>query len=131
MTIAAGQTATLNVQFDPTAAGADTGQLTIASTATGAGGSILIGLSGTGLPHEVSLSWEAPSNPSVPVTGFNVYRATGGSSSFQRINSSTLSQTSYMDSTPQGGLSYQYYVTSLDAAGAESVPSNDFTATIP
>jgi len=40
-------------------------------------------------------------------------------------------QTTYVDSTPQSGLSYDYVVKSADASGAESAPSNVTSVTIP
>jgi len=49
ITLTGNQTATLTVQFDPTTAGAATGQLTLTSNSSG-GTSTLITLSGTGLP---------------------------------------------------------------------------------
>lgn len=47
VTLAPGQTANLNVQFDPMAPGPASGQLTISSDSSN-GGSIVVGLSGTG-----------------------------------------------------------------------------------
>jgi hypothetical protein len=130
LTLNPGQTATLSVQFDPTATGAATGTLTIASNSS-TGGTTAISLSGTGQPHEVDLSWDAPSNSSVPVSGYHIYRATQGSSSYQLLNSSVDAQTSYTDSTGQSGAAYQYYVTTVDSAGVESGPSNSTSVTIP
>ncbi|MGA3101053.1 MAG: choice-of-anchor D domain-containing protein [Terracidiphilus sp.] len=49
VTLAPGQTTTLSVQFDPTAAGAESGQLSLTSNSSG-GGSTVIVLSGTGVP---------------------------------------------------------------------------------
>jgi fibronectin type 3 domain-containing protein len=37
----------------------------------------------------------------------------------------------YTDVTVVSSMTYGYYVTSFDAAGAESVPSNHVTITIP
>ena len=55
ITLTGNQTATLTVQFDPTTAGAATGQLTLTSNSVG-GTSTLISLSGTGLPILSGLS---------------------------------------------------------------------------
>ncbi|MGB6687459.1 MAG: choice-of-anchor D domain-containing protein [Terracidiphilus sp.] len=55
VTLNPNQTATLQVQFDPTAAGAATGTLTIASNAT-SGGTATVSLSGTGVATLSSLS---------------------------------------------------------------------------
>jgi hypothetical protein len=51
-TLSPGQTATLNIEFNPTAAGAATGQLTITSNSS-TNGSAVIGLSGTGTAASV------------------------------------------------------------------------------
>jgi fibronectin type 3 domain-containing protein len=123
---------TLNVQFDPTATGAVTGQLTIQSNSS-TNGTVTVGLSGTGesASHQVTLTWVAPSSSSDPVAGYNVYRSTGGSSAFTLLNSSVEKQTSYVDTNVQTGLTYDYIVKSVDASGVESTSSNEAAATIP
>jgi hypothetical protein len=123
---------TLEVQFDPTATGAATGQLTIQSNSS-TNATVVIGLSGTGqnVSHQADLSWEAPSSSSDPIVGYNIYRSAGGSSAFQLLNSSVDTQTTYVDSTVQAGLTYEYYVTSVDSSGVQSAPSNEVTAIIP
>jgi Abnormal spindle-like microcephaly-assoc'd, ASPM-SPD-2-Hydin/Fibronectin type III domain len=122
---------TLQVQFDPTTAGAATGQITITSNSS-TNGTALISLSGTGesTSHQVDLSWDAPSSSSDPVVGYNIYRSTGGSS-YQLLNSSPDAQTTYVDNNVVSGTTYDYIVESVDASGNESVASNEATATIP
>lgn len=128
-TLNPGQSVTLSIQFDPTSAGAATGQLSISSTAS----SVVVSLSGTGIAQStsVSLSWNAPSSSPVPITGYNIYRALSGSSSYQLLNSSPDAQTSYTDTTVVGGQTYDYYVESVDSAGATSGPSNTYPVTVP
>jgi hypothetical protein len=128
LTLNAGQTATLSLQFDPTAAGAATGNLTISSDAS-SNSTAVATLSGTGVPMAVDLSWNAPSDSEI--AGFNVYRATGSSSSYSRLNGSVSSPASFTDSTIQAGITYQYYVTTVDSTGAESGPSNTATVVTP
>jgi hypothetical protein len=131
MTLSPGQTVTLNVQFNPTAAGAEAGTLTISSNA--GGGTSTIALSGTGAApasYEVQLSWVAPDSSSDAVTGYNVYRAANGGA-YQKLNSSVNQPTTYSDTTVQTGTSYTYEVMSVDAAGVESAASNIYTAAIP
>jgi hypothetical protein len=128
LTLTAGETATLSLQFDPATAGAATGSLTITSDAS-SNSTAIAALSGTGVPLAVDLSWDAPSDPAI--SGFNIYRATGSSSSFSRLNTSVTSPASYMDATVQAGITYQYYVTTVDSTGAESVPSNTATVVTP
>lgn len=136
LSLNSGQTATLDVQFDPTVTGPATGTLTVVSTSS-ASPTIVISLSGTGVAgsssgsDEVDLSWQAPSSSPDPVAGFNVYRSPSGASAYQQLNSDVLTGTTYTDSTVQAGQSYDYIVKSVDASGAESAPSNTATAAIP
>lgn len=81
--------------------------------------------------HQVDLSWDAPESSPVQVVGYHVYRAPGGSSSYQLLNSSLAVETVYLDTTIQSGLSYNYFVTSIDGSGVESGPSNTVSVTIP
>ena len=81
--------------------------------------------------HQVDLSWEAPASSPVEVVGYHVYRAPAGSSSYQLQNPSVATETVYLDTTVQSGLSYNYFVTSVDASGVESGPSNKVGVTIP
>ena len=123
---------TLEVQFDPTAAGVAAGQLTIQSNSS-TNGTAVISLSGTGqnVAYQVDLSWYAPASSTDPIVGYNVYRSPGGSSAYQLLNSSVDAQTTYVDSTVQAGLTYDYIVESVDSSGVDSVPSNEVTVTIP
>ena len=128
LTLTPGQSATLSVQFNPTVAGTASGKLVVASNSS-TNATATVSLSGVGVPLAVDLSWSAPSSGSV--AGFNVYRATGTSSSFQRLNPSVSAPVSFMDATVQSGTTYQYYVTTIDSGGAESTPSNTATVTVP
>jgi hypothetical protein len=132
VTLSQGQTATLNVEFDPAAAGAATGQVTVTSNSS-TGATAVIGLSGTGetASYSVNLTWDAPTSSPDPVAGYNVYRSPSGSSSYQLLNSSPLGQTSYVDSTVTSGQVYDYIVESVDASGVVSTPSNMAALTIP
>jgi Abnormal spindle-like microcephaly-assoc'd, ASPM-SPD-2-Hydin len=124
---------TLEVQFDPTAAAAATGQLTIQSNSS-TNSTVAISVSGTGeavLQHQVDLSWDAPGSSPAQITGYNIYRAPGGSTSYQQLNSSVVAQTIYVDSTVQAGSSYDYYVESVDSSGTQSAPSNLVAASVP
>lgn len=121
-----GQTAVLNVKFNPNAGGNSSGQISIGSNASG--GAITIGLSGTGYGHNVQLSWNAPSTGAA---GYNVYRAANGGTTFQRLSASKVLTTTYIDSNVQSGVPYSYYVTAVDDTGAESAPSGTTAATVP
>jgi Abnormal spindle-like microcephaly-assoc'd, ASPM-SPD-2-Hydin len=130
LTLNPGQTATLEIEFDPTTAGVVDGTVTLISNSS-TGTTATISLSGTGVAasYQVNLTWDAPTNPSDPVASYNIYRAVSGSSTYQVLNSST--STSYTDMSVANGTSYSYYVESVDASGNQSGPSNVFSATIP
>lgn len=132
VTLKPGQTAVLSLQFDPTAAGAATGTVTITSNAA-SGGTAMITLSGTGTAatsYAIQLSWAAPNSSNDVVSGYNVYRAANGGS-YAKLNSSVNQPTTYTDSTVQSGTAYTYEVMSVDASGVESAASNVYSAAIP
>lgn len=128
VTLNSKQAVTLQVKFAPTAASSATGSLTIRSNAS-TNPTVVVSLSGTGTQHEVDLSWAAPSGASV--SGYHVYRATGSSTSYQVLNSSITSSTSYADKSVTSGTAYTYYVTSVNSSGQESSPSNKISVNIP
>lgn len=130
VTLNPGLAITLDVQFDPMIPGAAAGTLSIQSTSS-TNGMAVVPLSGAGEPHQVALSWDAPASSTVPITSYNTYRSTGGESVFQLLNSSVGPETTYVDKTVQSGVTYDYFVTSIDSTGVESVPSNTVVATIP
>jgi Abnormal spindle-like microcephaly-assoc'd, ASPM-SPD-2-Hydin len=131
-TLTPGQTATLGVQFDPTVLGAATSVLTIVSTSS-SNGTAVIDLGGTGIAssYVVNLSWDAPTDSPVPVSGYNVYRSPAGSSSYELLNSSVDTSTTYVDSTVQDGLSYDYTIESVGQSGVRSGPTSPVNVTIP
>jgi hypothetical protein len=129
LTLNSGQTATLSLQFEPTATGAATGNLTISSNAS-SNSTDVVALSGTGVPLAVDLSWSPPSS-SEPIAGYNIYRAASSAASFARLNASANSPASFTDSTVTAGTTYQYYVTTVDSSGTESTPSNTATVAVP
>lgn len=122
----------VRVQFDPTVVGTATGTLTFTSNSTTGSSSVVV-LSGTGaaVQHQVTLNWSAPASSPVPVSGYNVYRAAAGSTSFLLLNTTADTQTSYVDQNIQAGSSYSYYVKSVDSAGVESLQSGQVSVTIP
>jgi hypothetical protein len=84
------------------------------------------------MSHEVDLSWNAPTDSARPISGYHVYRATAGSSSYQLLNRTVVTQTKFVDLTVQSGHTYDYFVKSVDAStGVESGPSNTIRVTIP
>jgi hypothetical protein len=132
LTLSPNQTATLSVQFDPTTAGAATGQLTIASNAT-TNSTANVSLSGTGQggSYGANITWNAPTGSSDPVAAYNVYRSPSGSSSYQLLSTVASTQLAFMDNGVQVGQTYNYVVESVDPSGNESAPSNMASVTIP
>jgi Abnormal spindle-like microcephaly-assoc'd, ASPM-SPD-2-Hydin len=137
-TLAPGQSTTLNLQFDPASVGNARGTVSITSNSFGRSGTA-IQLTGTGIAAapgapggsaEVQLNWDAPNGSTDPIAGYNIYRSLGGSSQYLRINQSVEAQTAFLDSTVQKGSTYDYYVTSVDPSGLESVPSNTAVAEV-
>ena len=122
----------IQVQFDPGDVGATSGTLAFTSDST-TGATSVVNLSGNGtaIQHHVNLSWNAPVNSPVPVSGYNIYRAIGSSGSYQLLTSLVASQKTYIDVAVVGSTTYTYYVTSIDSAGVESVPSNPVKVIIP
>jgi fibronectin type 3 domain-containing protein len=125
------QTATLKVQFLPTAAGAVTGQLTISNNST-SGSSAAVALSGTGtaVAYSVNLSWSAPTSSPDSVAGYNIYRSLSGGS-LQLLNSTPITGITYVDNSVVSGSTYDYTAESVDANGVQSAPSNQIEVTVP
>ncbi|MGB0082339.1 MAG: choice-of-anchor D domain-containing protein, partial [Terracidiphilus sp.] len=73
--------------------------------------------------YAVDLAWDAPTSSPDPVAGYDIYRAASGSSTYQLLNPSVNSSTSYTDTTVADNTSYTYYIESVDAEGNQSVPS--------
>lgn len=130
VTLNPGLAVTLDVQLDPIITGAATGTLSIQSTSS-TNGMTVVSLSGSGIPHQVALSWDPPVSSTVPVASYKTYRLAAGGSAYQLLNSSAGLQTTYVDKTVQSGVTYDYVVTSVGSTGVESVPSNLVAATIP
>ncbi len=123
---------TIQVKFDPTVTGAASGKLTFTSNSTkGSTSTVTLTGNGASAQHQVTLSWTAPTSSPVQVSGYHIYRAAGGSTSFKLVTPSINSQVTYVDQTVASSTTYAYYVTSVDSTGAESAPSNQITMTIP
>lgn len=129
ITLNPGETAVLNIEFGPAASGSFTGSATITSNSSS--GPIELALSGTCFAHQVALSWAPVESSSDPVMGYNVYRMILGSAAYSKINTALVTTTSYADQNVAGGSTYDYYVTSVDGSGRESLPSNTSQAVVP
>lgn len=133
LTLNSGQSASLEIEFDPTTVGLANGEVTLTSnSSTGVTAQIL--LSGGGVPpqtYEVLLSWDAPVGSSDPVAGYNIYREISGSGSYLLLNSTVNTPTTYTDGGVTPGDSYTYYVESVDSEGNQSSPSTTISVTVP
>ena len=129
-TIAAGQSATMNVIFAPQATGSVTGKVTVSSNANNSPNSVTtLGIGVSSAAHFVTLNW-SPSS-ATGVIGYYVYRSTISGGSFTRITSSPTSGSSYTDTEVVSGETYYYEVTALSSSGAESSRSSQVAALIP
>jgi hypothetical protein len=128
--VAPGQTTTLTATFAPSATGAVTGKISVASNASNSPDSI--SLSGTGVTatvnHSVALSWTASTSA---VIGYNTYSSTVSGGPYTKLTSTPDTLLSYTDSTVQAGQTYFYVVTSVDASNVESDFSTQVSAVIP
>jgi hypothetical protein len=128
-TVAAGQSVSVKLTFTPQASGTATASASFTSDASNS--PALESLTGSGTPppqHSVDLSW-SPSASSV--VGYNLYRGTKSGGPYTRINSVLDASTAFTDSTVQGGQTYYYVTTAVNASGDESRYSNQVRAVIP
>jgi len=129
VTIPAGQSIQVTVQFTPNASGPASGKARFISDASDSPTVEL--LTGTGVApfsHSVDLSWESGGGQPV---GYNVYRGTVSGGPYTMINTSLDSSTNYTDSTVVSGTTYYYVTTEVNAQGQESGYSNVAKAVIP
>lgn len=90
------------------------------------------GTAGTPAPpvaRTVTLTWTA--SVSSGVTGYRVFRGTVSGGPYTQITPSPVTGVSYVDATVESGRTYYYVVTAVDAAGNQSVYSNQATAAVP
>jgi fibronectin type 3 domain-containing protein len=79
--------------------------------------------------HDVTLNWNA--SISSGVVGYNVYRRNASGGPYSKVNSSSVTVTTYNDNAVQPGQTYFYVVTSIDLSDVESSYSNEVMAPIP
>jgi hypothetical protein len=129
LTLAPGQTTSVNVIFAPAASGTVTGNLSVTSNATNSPATVALSATGfVPLAHSVTLGWTASTST---VLGYNVYRGTQSGGPYTKLNSSLVPGTTYTDSTVQSGQTYFYVATAVDSNNVESVYSNQASAVIP
>jgi hypothetical protein len=134
------QKVTFQVWFSPKVAGPASATVTLLSANLSSPGTL--NLTGDGVSssnptppppppptsHSVALTWGASSSQ---VIGYRVYRSDSSGGSYSPLNGSAISNLDYSDSAVTSGNTYYYVVTAVDAAGGESVYSNQAKAVIP
>lgn len=131
ITLNPNSTAVLDIQFDPTTSGAVTGGVTLTDNTSTWTATVTLTGTGQATAYEVQLTWDAPSSSTDSVATYAIYRATGTSSSYELLGSTTASTTAYTDTSVANSTAYTYYVVSVDAEGNQSSPSNTYSVTIP
>jgi Abnormal spindle-like microcephaly-assoc'd, ASPM-SPD-2-Hydin len=129
VTVPAGKSIPVTIQFTPNASGKASGKAGFISNA--ADSPTVEQLTGTGVAqgsHTVDLSWDAGDGKAV---GYNVYRGSAKRGPFQMINTALDASTNYTDNTVVSGATYYYVATEVDAQGQESGYSNVGRAVIP
>jgi fibronectin type 3 domain-containing protein len=132
VTLAAGQSATMTVEFAPKSAGTVSGGVTIASNASN-GTNITVPVSGSGVTGTsstkvVALSWKA--STSSGVSGYYVYRGSASGGPYTKLDSSPIAGTSCSDSSVSSG-EYYYVVAAINSDGTESAYSNQAAVSVP
>jgi Abnormal spindle-like microcephaly-assoc'd, ASPM-SPD-2-Hydin len=130
LVIPAGQSATFTVTFAPQSSGLASVPVTFISDASNTPSAATLSGTGVAAPaYSVDLSWTASTSPDI--AGYNVYRRTGTTGSFAKINNSLDAITSYDDSSVADGKTYYYETTAVNTSGEESAASAPVMAAIP
>ena len=129
VTLTPSQSTNISVTLKPTVTGSASGNVSVTSNAQNS--PLVIPLTGTGTqsaPPSVALTWDPSASQ---VTGYFVYRKTGTTGSYAKLNTAFDPSTSYKDTSVSSNQTYTYYVTSVDSSNVESSPSTPVTVTIP
>jgi len=79
--------------------------------------------------HVVDLSWKASTSKNV--AGYNLYRSSGGTSNWKKINASLIPSTQYSDSTVADDTTYFYAATTVNISDHESSKTTPIKVVIP
>ena len=129
ITIAAGNSVPVTIQFTPNASGTATAKTGFISNAVNS--PTVDQVTGTGVAavsHSVTLTWQPGDGNAV---GYNVYRGAAAAGPFQEINTALDSSTNYTDTTVDSGTTYYYVTTEVNAEGQESTYSSAVQAVVP
>lgn len=125
LTIAAGQSVPVSLNFTPTSSGSSSSTLTFVNN--GSTSKTVEPAAGTGTMPYVTLSW-SPGESST--AGYNVYRGTTPGS-YSKINTALDPQTTFVDNSVAPGATYYYAATSVDSTGKESAYSQPIEVAVP
>ena len=129
VTLKAGQSLPVTIQFTPTGSGTASGQAEFISDAPGPPtAEPLTGIGMAGASHSVYLSWKPGDGSAV---GYNVYRGSVKRGPYSKINTALDASTNYTDNTVVSGKTYFYVATEVNAEGEESAYSYVAKAMIP
>ncbi|MFY9703091.1 MAG: choice-of-anchor D domain-containing protein [Terriglobales bacterium] len=128
VTIPAGKSIPVTIQFTPSSSGTDPAKVGFISNAEGS--PTVAQVTGTGIAQgssSVSLSWDGNGS----AVGYNVFRSNSKAGPFEAINTALDASTSYTDSTVVAGTTYYYATTAVNAQGDQSAYSNISEVVIP
>lgn len=129
VTLPAGKSLAVTIQFTPNASGTADGKAGFISDAkTSPTVEQLTGAGVAKTSHNVGLTWDPGDGDAV---GYNVFRGTAEAGPFEEINTALDSSTNYTDYTVVAGDTYYYVATEVNAKGEESAYSNVAQAVIP
>lgn len=136
ISLAPDQKVTFQVWFTPQVAGVASSTVSLLSPNLSSPGTLSLsgdGIASTPTPpsttsHTVYLTWDASTSQ---VIGYRVYRSETSGGSYSPLYGTAIDALTYDDTSVSSGLTYYYVVTAVDAAGNESVQSNQATAVIP
>ena len=128
VTLAPGQYTTLAVSFNPSATGNVSGAVSLTSSTSTVPMSVPLSGNGIIASHRTTFDWAASKSV---VVGYNVYLRSASGQSWNKLNSSPVTTTTYTDWDVQSGQSYLFAVTSVSPGNMESGLSNATQATIP
>jgi hypothetical protein len=129
LTLSPNQSTTVLATFAPASTGTLTGSVTVSSNAKNS--SVLITLSGIGVAaatRTVALS-QTPGGANQ--IGYNVYVGSTSGGPYSRLNTTSVAETTFIDSSAQSGQTYYFVVTSINLANQESSHSTEAKAVVP
>jgi hypothetical protein len=128
VTIPAGGSIPVKIQFTPNQSGTASGKVGLMSTAQNS--PTIEPLTGAGVAqnsYSVGLSWNASSG----VVGYNIFRGGAKAGPFQQLNTAIDASTDYTDNAVAAGATYFYVTTAVNGQGQQSSYSTPVEVVIP